>query len=177
MALDDTKDEQTQAPSGGKARGRLKPMILVGILMLVEGGAIFALMSFFGAPPESTVAAEDDEAMQDPLNLDSHEEVELCSVDAFNRKEGRLYVYSISLSALVASEDVPMVKRFVKARSASINDRVQVVIRSADPKHLNDPSLETIKRQIVFELNNLLGGEDIIQDVLISRMLQSRTNL
>ncbi|MEE9293420.1 MAG: flagellar basal body-associated FliL family protein [Phycisphaerae bacterium] len=177
MAPEDTKEDQTQKQAGGKSRGRLKPLIIVGALMLAEGVGIFAMMSFFGAAPESTVAAEDEAALQDPLNLEAEVEVELCEVDAYNRKEGRLYVYSLKLSALVAAEDVAKINRFIKARSASINDRVQVVIRSADPKHLNDPSLESIKRQIIFEINNLLGGEELIRDVLVSKLLQSRTNL
>jgi len=59
----------------------------------------------------------------------------------------------------------------------SIKDRLQAVIRAADPKDLNDPSLETLKRQLLLELNNLIGGKELIREILISNMLQSRTHL
>ncbi len=159
-----------------KPKGRLKPLIIVGVLMLVEGVAIFALMSFFTAPPDASSAAEGEDAL-DFLNLDDEVEIQLCEIDAFNRKEGTLYVYHMQLSALVAADDVQAVTRFIDARSASIKDRIQVVIRASDPKHLNDPTLETVKRQILFELNNLLGGKELIRDVLVSKLLQSRTRL
>jgi flagellar basal body-associated protein FliL len=178
MAANKKKAEpESQDAPKSDGKGKLKAMIIVGVLMVGEGAAIFALISVFSAPPESTVAAEDQKALEDPLNLEDQTEIELCDVDAFNRKEGRLYVYSMQLSALVSTEDVDKIERFIEARTASIKDRVQMVIRSADPKQLNDPSLETVKRQLKFELNNLIGGKELIQDVLISKLLQSRTNL
>ncbi len=176
MAADDGANELSEdKPSGGR-RGKLKPLIIVGALMLGEGVGIFAMMKFFAGPPESTLASEDDAEMEDPLNLGGQTEVELCEVDAFNRKEGKLHVYSMKLSAMVAAEDAESVAAFVEARAASISDRVQLVIRSADPQHLNDPSLEMVKRQIKQELNNLIGKE-LIEELLVSKLLQSRTNL
>ncbi len=177
MAPEKKADEQAPDQSEAKPKSRMKPLIVVGALMLAEGAGIFGVMKFFGSPPESSIAAQDDAALQDSLNLDKEVEIDLCELEAFNRKEGRLYVYSIKLSALVDAQNVGKLNRFVKARAASINDRVQVVIRSADPQQLNDPSLETIKRQILFELNNLLGGEDLIHDILVAKLLQSRSNL
>ncbi len=177
MARENQAPEPQDSSQPAATKGRFKPIIIVALLMLVEGVAIFALMSMITAPPEASVAAEDDGTAQDLLHLADEAEVELCEVDAFNRKEGRLYVYHIQLSALVAVQDVETINRFVEVRSASISDRVQVVIRAADPQHLNDPSLETIKRQIKFELNNLLGSEELIRDILVAKLLQSRSNL
>ncbi len=177
MAKNEPDRNEELNESAGQKKGRFKTLAIVGGLMLGEGALIFAVMSFVADPPESTLAAEDDLATSDPFNLDKETEVELCSVDAFNRKEGKLFVYHLQLAALVATEDVETVDRFVKAREASIKDRVQEVIRSADPAHLNDPALELIKRQLQLELNNLLGGRELISKVLISKMLQSRTNL
>lgn len=178
MAPDkDAKNDETADGSKKSALKRFKPIIIVAALMIGEGVGIFALMKVLSGPPESTIAAEDADALGDPLNLDDKVEVDICEVDAFNRKEGRLYVYNISLSALIPAESVEKMQNFVDVRNASIKDRVQFVIRAADPKHLNDPSLETIKRQLKFELNNLLGGEELIEEVLIGKLLQSRVNL
>lgn len=167
-------EEGNETPA--KPKGRLKPIMLVAGLMLVEGVGIFALMTLMHPAPESALAADEGDA-DDPFNLEGRTELVICDVTAFNKKEGSLYVYSIELSALVKAEDAESVQRFVEARELSIKDRLQAVIRAADPRDLDDPSLETLKRQLLFELNNLLGGKELICEILISRMLQSRTHL
>lgn len=174
MAKEKPKEEVDETPV--KPKGRLKPLMLVGGLMLVEGVGIFLLMTMLHPAPESALADEAGDA-DDPFDLEGHVEIVVCDVTAFNKKEGSLYVYSIELSALVAADDAESVRRFVEARELSIKDRLQAVIRAADPKDLNDPSLETLKRQLLFELNNLLGGKELIGEILISKMLQSRTHL
>ena len=163
--------------TGSKKKGRLKTGLLVLGLMIGEGVGIFALLAVFNQTPESTLAAEDAAAADDPLNINAYAEQVLCEVDAFNRKEGNLYVYHIEVSALVATDDLEKVQRFIEARDLSIRDRIQVVIRAADPQDLNDPKLEAVKRQIRFELNNLMGGKELIHEILISKLLQSRTHL
>jgi flagellar basal body-associated protein FliL len=170
-AADENKDD------GGKKKRNLKPLIIVGVLMLVEGVGVFALVKLISPAPVSVEAAEGEDADPDPLQLDGQVEVVMCDISAFNRKEGKMRVYQMQVSALVPADDLEQVERFVEVRKMSINDRVQTVIRSADPRHLNDPALDVIKRQIKFELNNLLGGKELIQDVLISKLLQSRSNL
>ncbi len=175
MAKTET-DDQNAPVEGAPKKGKRKSIAIIAGLMLGEGVAIFAAMSFIAPAPDPTLADETDVA-DNALNLDQETEVTLCEVDAFNRKEGKLHVYHMELSALVAKENVETVERFVKAREASIKDRIQEVIRSADPAHLNDPSLELVKRQIRMELNNLLGGEELIGKLLVAKMLQSRTSL
>lgn len=173
---DEIGDEAKSDAKGAGKRGRLKGIIIVGALMLVEGVGVFALVKLVSPAPE-TVSAEDKAAAEDPFNLSGEVELIMCEISTFNRKEGRLYVYNAEISVLVAAEDQERIERFVEVRSLSIKDRIQVVFRSADPKDLNDPSLDTIKRQVQFELNNLLGGKELIREVLISKLLQSRANL
>lgn len=177
MADKDSAAESADDQNQPSRKSKLKPLILIGALMLGEGAGIFAVMKFFAGPPKPTLAGEDQADLEDPFHLSDQAEIDLCEVDAFNRKEGKLHVYHMVLSALVAAEDVDKIKRFVEERSASIRDRIQVVIRAAEPQHLNDPSLQFIKRQITQELNNLLGGKELIREVLVSKLLQSRTNL
>lgn len=178
MAAETETPQASETEAAAKPKGKLKPLILVGALMLGEGVGIFALMKVFGEPPHEVVAEPPDEhEMADPLKLGEQAEAKLCEIDAFNRKEGRLYVYHIQLTALVDAKDAETITKFVEVRAASIADRVQAVIRAADPEDLNDPSLETVKRQLLFELNNLLGGKEMIRGVLVSKLLQSRTSL
>ena len=131
------KPNQEVNEASAKPKGRLKPLLLVGGLMLVEGVGIYVLMTLVHPAPESALAAGEGN-IDDPFNLGGHTELVICDVTAFNKKEGSLYVYSIELSALVAVDDVESVQRFVEARELSIKDRLQAVVRAADPKDLND---------------------------------------
>ena len=174
------EERESQQPAADEParKTRLKPILMVAGLMLFEGAALFALMSVISPAPEASIAEQDAAKLdEDPLKLAGHKEIILCDVNAFNKKEGRLYAYHVEVSGMIKAEDEQKLQRFIEARKLSIQDRVQFVIRSADPAQLNDPSLELIKRQIKHELNNLIGGEELIQEILISRLLQSRTGL
>jgi flagellar basal body-associated protein FliL len=78
---------------------------------------------------------------------------------------------------LVASADAERAKQIAEANKARINDRVNVVIRSAEPKDLNEPGLETIKRRLKHELARVMGDEQLIQEILIPEFLQSGSGL
>jgi hypothetical protein len=65
----------------------------------------------------------------------------------------------------------------VDARQATICDRVNTVVRRAEPKFLSEPGLETVRRQIKFELDKVFGDEDLIQEVLLPELLQSQAQL
>ena len=177
MADENINGENGGTEGGGKTGGRSKLLLIVAGLMVVEGMGIFALMKVVSPTPEVAEAAEDEGTPGDPFNLSGEVELTLCEISAFNSKEGRLYVYNADISVLVASEDREKIERFIEVREQSIKDRIQYVFRLADPKDLNDPSLETLKRQLRFEFNNLLGGKELITEVLIPKLLQSRTNL
>jgi len=57
----------------------------------------------------------------------------------------------------VAPENRDHVAQMVEKRQNTMKDRVQMILRSADPQHLNEPNLDTIKRQIKFELDKILA--------------------
>jgi flagellar basal body-associated protein FliL len=58
-------------------------------------------------------------------------------------------------------------KEFIENRKNTVDDVISRVIRSADERHLAEPGLETLKRQIRFELGRLIGDDKIIEHVLI----------
>lgn len=177
MAADDVKNEGESKPAAPGRVGKLKPILIVAGLMLVEGVAIFATMKVVSPAPQVVHAEEMDAVENDPFKIKDDVELVVCEVSTFNRKEGRVYVYNAEISVLVATEDQERIAEFIKARELSIKDRVQVVIRSADPADFNDPGLQSIKRQVLHELNNLLGGKELIKEVLIAKLLQSRSSL
>lgn len=180
MANEDPKNKREEsaegaAPEPKKGKGKFKALALVGGLMLGEGIGIFAVMKMlYPSAPAHAEAEEHPPEDEDPFHIQADCEVMLCELDAANRRDGRSYIYHMQLSVLVAKEDQERITAFVEARQMSVKDRIQAVVRNADPADLNDPTLDNIKRQLQSEMNNLLGGKEIIKAVLISKMLQSR---
>ncbi len=173
MAARKPEETEEQQQETAPKKGRFKPLIIVAALMLGEGVGIYVLLGIVNPPPETAMADDTPEEV-DPFKVES--EIFICQAQATNGKEGRVHTYHIELSAIVNCENLEMVERFVEAREKSILDRVQTVIRSADPQDLGDPTLQVMKRQLKFELNNLLGKE-LIEDILISNMIRSRSHL
>ena len=69
--------------------------------------------------------------------------------------------------------DTEKAANLVKANQARINDRVNFIIRAAEPQHLKEPGLDTIKRKLKAELDRVLGEENLIKEVLVPDFLQS----
>lgn len=57
--------------------------------------------------------------------------------------------------------------KVVHEQDRTIKDRLAGIIRAADAKHLQEDGLGTVRRQIKFELERILGDKIVIQDVLI----------
>ena len=56
----------------------------------------------------------------------------------------------------------------LKERSAEIKDKIRTIIASSDRKSLSEPGLETLRRQIMYQLEQDLG-KDLIKDLLIPK--------
>ena len=100
-------------------------------------------------------------------------EIELPECRPSNRETGKLILFRMRVSVLVSTPQVERAKALIDANKSKIHDRINYVIRSADPLHLNEPGLETIKRRIKQELDGVTGDADLIQEVLIPELLQS----
>jgi len=177
-------EAQTSSPAAPavetKKRSKL-PFIVVALLMIVEGAAIFAAMKFFlGAEPVHSEAAEPDPLADD----DSHgtaepltAEVELAECRPVNAVTGKLITFKLRVSALVSRTDAEKAGALVESNKARINDRVNYIFRSAEMHHLSEPGLETVKRRIKHEVDAILADEHLVKEVLIPEMLQSGPGL
>ncbi len=173
--------DQPEAPQAAKPKSKkLYTALILLAIMAAEGGVIFGAMRFFGASPVPAAAHEVDSEEgqgQDTMAAGHAAEVLIAETDAFSNRSGRLYVYHLQVKAVVKSVNQETIKKLVEERAGTISDRISTVIRGADPEHLNEPGLETIRRQIQFELDKILGDEALIEELLIPRLLQSRAGL
>jgi flagellar basal body-associated protein FliL len=189
MAAEEVESRPETSPN--KPKGRGLSLVLVAILMGAEGVGVFFLTKMFASSEPSSAAASEGESAPAPPTeghaaksehgatgaVGGQAEIELTECRPSNKMTGKLITLKIRVSALVASAEVERARTLAEANKARINDRVNFVIRSAEPQALNEPGLETIKRRLKHELAKVLGDEQLIQEVLIPEMLQSGSGL
>ena len=175
MAGEEPDPRAAQTPG----KGRMMPVVVVALLMGVEGVGVFFLVKAISPDPVPALAAgtESDEHKPGSGDQDQFAEIELAECRPSNTMTGRFITFHVRVSALVSSADLERAERLVRAKRARLEDGVNTVIRSADPKHLNEPSLETIKRRLKHEFNGIFGDEQLIKRVLIPQLLQSRAGV
>jgi len=170
MANESLDNPLVQAP---KSPGRRFTIIVVALLMLGEGVGIFLVTRALHRRPAEAAAANIAAASNAEGSVEELAEVELAECRPSNRITGKLVSYQLRVSALVASEGKEAAVKIIKEKRERIRDRINFVIRSAEPKQLGEPGLETIKRRIKAELDELLEDDQLIQAVLIPEFLQS----
>ncbi|HWL95144.1 MAG TPA: hypothetical protein VNT79_16615 [Phycisphaerae bacterium] len=156
-------------PAGGSPAKKPKSYATIGMvggLMLIEGVGIFFAMKFFGAEPDPTVGMEHLEVTTQPFG--DSKEIEVARVRVQNANGAKPMLYSVTIGIKVpADKESTISEDFLKNRKATVTDVISRIIRSADGAHLGEPGLETLKRKIHFELGELLGEKEVIEEVLI----------
>ena len=93
-------------------------------------------------------------------------------------KTGKTYLYDIKVVANFVREDLDGgVSETLANRENTIHDRLRTIIASADPKDLNEPGLEALRRQIKHTLEEILETEDVVKEILIPQCTPFRTDL
>ena len=165
------------ATPGRGGKSKLFAIMIVAGLMLIEGVGVYSLVKFTGGTPAASEAAQGGGKTEpgQPIELpkDLEAEVEVLECRPSNRTVGKLITFHLKVSVLVRRENQEQVQKLVEEKKGRLQDRVNYVIRSAQLKHLNEPGLETIRRQIKHEFDSIFGDDELIVAVLIPQMLQS----
>jgi hypothetical protein len=195
MATEKQSTAQGDTTSGSAPAGkpsRKKPLLIVISLMVVEAVAIFFGMKMLADSGPATVdavhapigaygsAGAGDHAGGGAKNAPFESEfgeIAVSECRPTNRESGRMITFRMRVSVLVKAADLEKTKSLIESNKARIDDRINFVIRSADPAFLNEPTLETIKRRLKSELDRLMGDEHLIEEVLIPEMLASAPGL
>lgn len=159
--------------------------MVITVLMILEGAGVYFLVKTFSGPPAIAAAGEGSSdsaggpktAVDDLGKRKKLEEVKLGDCRPSNRVTGKLITFQMSVSALVMQQDVERVKQMVAQNEARLRDRINFVVRSADPEHINEPSLDTLKRRMKFEFDRVLEDPELVKEVLIPEFLQSGPGL
>lgn len=158
------KEGDDTPPPAAKSRS-LMTLGLFGGVMLIEGLAIFLCMKFLGNEPDPTVAADGLTPATQPWT----ETVEMTVADlrVHNRNAARPMLYNVKVAVTVHHSNKQKMDEFLKNRASTIEDVMSRVLRSADETLMNEPGLESLRRQLRFELNTLIGDETTIEKLLV----------
>ena len=185
------KDEAPGAASEGSKKaagikGMLKSTpVVLGVVMALEAGALFAGFKFLGGGPKGAEGANLTTGEGHGEAGDGHGEkkpalktIELQVVQfrASNKQSGRTFHYELTVFVSARAEKKDTLEPLLKSREATIQDRVRTIIAQSDPEKLgggSEPGLETLRRQIKYQLDEVLG-EGQIEEVLIPRCIPFR---
>lgn len=189
MADDKAKAQGQEESKSAASPKKKQTFLMLGVLLFVmaaEGGGIYFAVKFFGEGPAKASAEglapakhsggeggghgggegkEGGEAAALPENA----ELQVTKIKAPNLKSGRLYLYEMEVFAKTKQDKAAALKKMFETSKASIDDRLNRVVRSADPQDLQEDGLETIRRQIRHELNQVVGDEKLIEEILIPK--------
>ncbi len=171
----DQQSEEKVVPFTNRHRNLLTAAV-VGGLMLLEGVGIFVAVKFMGGGPDTLRAGDGIGEGSDADGKMSSSEVRVTDLLAFNSNGGRVIVYQLSVYAEIDTKDSPRIKDMIESRQNAIDDRFSKVIRGSEPKYLDEPGLETLRRQFKHELGQILGDESHIKAILFPEFKKSRAD-
>lgn len=156
----------------------LKTLLVLVAVLAVEGAAISAVFLLTGGPADARAegAAADEAALaEEPVEI-------LVIADKFQyTRTGRSYLYDAEIYIITARKHRPAIEDRVDRMEAQVRSDVATIIRRAEPAHLMEFELSTLKRQIESSLNNHLGydeqGEPLVQAVHVSKWMRFRGDL
>lgn len=149
------EDEKNKEGAEQSSKGNKKLPIIVAGIMLVEGIAVFGLVKMLGGPSsaQANLVGEDTAGDQAPVEI-------LLTNDTFqNMQTGRVWEWRVEIHLRVRQKNVAEVKRIQERDQATIKEGIALIFRRAHDRHLREPGLETIQRQLTTYLNEVFGTD------------------
>ena len=149
-------------------KGGMTKMIIVAAVVLVLEGATIGVTMMISAGPKKVIA-DVPVAPTQPAEHDT--EVKLVEAMLPNNVGGRLFYYDLGVVVKVDDKNKVKITELFAEREAETKDHIRAIIASSDPKALAEPGLETLRRQIAYQLDETLGkdGKGLIKEVLIPK--------
>ncbi len=174
---EDTNKNENPAPSAKKGLP-VKAMAVVIAVLVIEGVVITAAFLLAGGP---------EEVQADPAAIDAAAQAEmpvevLVIADKFqNTRSGRSYLYDTEVHIVVRQKHLGQVTAKIDTMRARISTDVAEIFRKAEPTHLLEPELSTLRRQITAALTDRLqydeDGNPLVMEVVIPQCKQYRADL
>jgi flagellar basal body-associated protein FliL len=173
MAEDTRKTEA--AAEGKKGSGKLKAIIIVAAVLMIEGLTIVGTMMLSGGPSEAQGEGIAKEAAQQQNQI-----VEALLIDDVfeNHRTGRPFRYDTEIYVKVRQKNLDQFKEELEAMKNQVRVDVGVIFSRAEPGHFQEPTRATLTRQVKAMLDERFGeaadGEPVIEGVLIAKCMGFR---
>lgn len=159
MGLEDVQRKKRKSP--------LRLVIVVGGILVLEAVVIIGAMMLLGGPADvqatevpAVLAAPDEERI-----------VEILVIDAKlpNNKSGMTYLYDTEIYAQVKKRYAGQVTDQLEQFRNEIKSEIAAVWRTAEPRHFQEPRLETLTRRVQTMLSDRFGVDHQRDEPIISK--------
>ena len=158
--------EAAPAPAEPKKKGPIKLIAVALAVVLLEGGTVGVTIMMSGGPKRANAEISVPTAPKQEPERDA--EVLIVEAKLPNSSTGRLFLYDLKVVAKVNEKNKDKMADLLKERSSEVQDRIRTIVASSDSKTLGEPGLETLRRQIGYQLEQDLG-KDLVKELLIPR--------
>jgi len=154
MSDEETKAESSESSSGGKGGG-LKMIIIIAVIMVVEGAAVFFLVNMMSGP-KGAMASE--MALLEGTGEDAPVEIGLVEDERFqNMSTGHVWEWRVEIVLRARQKNEAHIETIKERDAALLKEGVALIFRRAQDRHLREPGLETITRQLTTYINEVFG--------------------
>ena len=154
MADDDTKAQKTDDASSESKGGGLKMIIIIAVIMVVEGAGVYFLVNMMGGP-NGVEASE--MAMLEGTGEDAPVELELVEDRFQNMSTGHVWEWRVQIVLRARQKNAAHIETIKTRDAALLKEGVALIFRRAQDRHLREPGLETITRQLTTYVNEVFG--------------------
>ncbi len=173
MAEEQDNPEEQEAP-----KKKSKALLILAAIVVIEGAVIAGVFMVAGKPAD----VKADPATEDLAAMAEESVEEMVVSEKFpNTKRGRTYIYDAEVYIVIRRKYQAELRGKLDSMTAQVSADVRTIISRAEPNHLLEPTLATIKRQIKAALDERLGrdedGQSRIDDVVITRFTQFRADM
>ncbi len=156
MPDDEKKDGADEAST--KKKPPIIMLAIIAIMMLGEAGVVYIVASMTnGASSASATELEGEVPEGDQLV-----EVLLLQDQFQNTQSGRVWEWQAEIYLKVRQKNLDGVRGVnptLEKRNAEIKEGIALIFRRAQHKHLQEPALQTISRQITTYVNEVFGAD------------------
>lgn len=161
----------TEGATPAKKGLPIKVIGIVAVLMAAEAGGVFFVVK--ATSPKVAAAAEAKLEHADQNDTEATVEIQLIDDKFQNLQTGRVWIWDSEIYLKVKKKNEEFVNKVLEEKSAEIKEGVSMIFRRAQHSQLKEPGLETINRQLVAYMNQVLGkdadGKERIERVLIPK--------
>ncbi len=154
--------EDEKVDGADEATTKKKPPIImlaiIALLMLGEAGVVYVVASMTSGGSDAGAAELEGEVAEG----DELVEVELLADQFQNTQSGRVWEWQTEIFLKVRQKNLEGprgVTLTLEKRNAEIKEGIALIFRRAQHKHLQEPGLQTISRQVTAYVNEVFGTD------------------